>query len=198
MNMISRKLKLAPIDGEDVLAVLDSRLRELAARRDAITKQIIALEKTAAATRTEVNADVAQAEALLSGAQFVVSRDRPMSQLATLLAEREVIDRALKIGLSRQHRLATERAGEIWASHFAEIAEMEKRRVFLALELQRTNRAREKLREKLTKVGGAGFLSSDGAELLGLGHDEAVRWAAERLIADGICTVAEIERAKND
>ncbi|HEX9455020.1 MAG TPA: hypothetical protein VGA27_11685 [Candidatus Binatia bacterium] len=198
MNMIARKLKLAPIDGEDVLAVLDRRLRELAARRGDITKQIITLEKTAAATRIEVSADVGQAEALLDGAQFVASRDKPISRLSALLAEREVIDRALMIGLSRQHRLAAERAGEIWAAHFAEIAEMERKRVFLALELQRTNRAREKLREKLTRAGGAGFLSSDGVALLELGDiDDEVKWACERLVTDGIATRAEIERAKN-
>src|SRR6476620_6438208 len=105
MNMTIRKLKPAPIDGSDVLAVLDDRLRELQARRDVITKKIIALEKTTV-TRTEVSADVAQAEALLSGAEFVISRDRPMSQLTALHTERDVIDRALKLGLSRQHRLA--------------------------------------------------------------------------------------------
>src|SRR6266566_5043810 len=115
MNMTVRKLRPAPIDGDDVLAVLDSRLRELDVRREIITKQIIALEQTTAVSRTEVSADVAQAEALLDGAQFVASRDRPMSQLAALHAEREVIDRALKIGRDRKHRLATERAGQVWA-----------------------------------------------------------------------------------
>jgi hypothetical protein len=45
MNMITKKLKpaAAPVDGDDVLAVLDARLRELDARRATITKQIIAL-----------------------------------------------------------------------------------------------------------------------------------------------------------
>ncbi len=119
-------------------------------------------------------------------------------QLRALPEERKTIDRALKIGRDRQHRLATEKAGEIWADYFSQIAEIEKRRVLLALELQRINRAREKLREKITASGGAGYLSTDSAELLGLGDDEVVRWAAERLIADGICTVVEIERAKSD
>ena len=36
MNMIARKLKPAPIDGDDVLAVLDRRLHELMAR-DAVS-----------------------------------------------------------------------------------------------------------------------------------------------------------------
>jgi hypothetical protein len=198
MNMSLRKLKPALIDGSDVLGVLDERLRELQARRGIVTKQIITLEKTAAATRIDASVDVAQAEALLEGSQFVASRDKPLSLLDALLAERGVIDRALMIGLSRQHRLATERAGEIWASHFAEIAEIEKRRVFLAIKLQHANRAREKLREKLTKVGGAGYLTTDSVALLGLGDhgDDETAWAAERLIADNIVTRAEVERAR--
>jgi hypothetical protein len=198
MNMIARKLKLAPVDGSDVKAVLDARLRELDARRDVITRQIIGLEKTAGAAKTEGGADQARAEALLDGAPFVASRDKPISQLAALHAERDTIDLALKIGRSRAHQLAIERATEIWAAHFDQIAEVEKRRVMLALELQQTNRARERLREKITKAGGAGFLSTDGVDLLGLGDvDDEIRWAAERLTADGIVGRAEIERAKN-
>src|SRR6266478_5619889 len=101
MNMtVVRKLKPAPIDGGDVRAVLEDSLCELDARRDVLTKKIIALEKTTA-SRPEVSADMAQAEALLSGAEFVASRDRPMSQLSALHAERDRTDRALKIGRSR-------------------------------------------------------------------------------------------------
>jgi hypothetical protein len=150
MNMIAKKLlrtsSLAPVDGEDVLAVLDHRLRELDARRTIVTRQIITHEKTSS-ERIDPSADVGQAEAMLKGAEFVLSRERPITALARLHAERQVIDRALAIGRSRQHRLATERAGDIWANHFAEIAEMEKRRVMVVLELQRVNRDREKLRE---------------------------------------------------
>ena len=67
-------------------------------------------------------------------------------------AERKVIKNALRIGRSQYHRLATERATEVWAAHFAEIAEVEKRRVTLALELQQANRDRERLREKIAKA----------------------------------------------
>lgn len=196
MNMISRKFKPSPIDGDDVLAVLDRRLRELQARRDAITEQILLVEQTPA---TGTGAVTAQAEALLDGSKFVAASDRPISLLAALHAERDTIDQALKIGRSRQHRLATERAGEIWVSHFAEIAQIEKKRVMLALELQSVNRARETLREKLMRAGGAGYLSTDGAEFLGLGDlpEGETYWGCERLIADGIATKAEIEKAKS-
>jgi hypothetical protein len=200
MNMTLRKLKPAPIDADDVLAVLQRKLGELQARRDAITKQIIGFEKTA--VHTPENRDLSRAEALLDGEPFVVSRDRPMSQLAVLHAERNTIDEALKIGRSRAHQLEIERATEIWVAHFPEIAEIEKRRVMLALQLQKTNREREKLRETITNAGGAGYLSTDGVGLLGIGDlgdsESEVVWASERLIADGICTRAEIERAKND
>ncbi len=198
MNMIARKLKLAPIDGGDVLAVLRRRLQELQVRREVITEEIIALEKTAA-TRIDVSTNQAQAEALLDGAPFVASREKPISQLSALHAERDTIDRALKIGRSREHQLATERTTEIWAAHFDQIAEIEKRRVMRALELQATNRKRETLREKITAAGGAGFLSTDSVALLDLGRvDDEVSWAVERLIADGIATRAEIEKARSN
>lgn len=194
MNIPLRKLKTAPIDGSDVLAVLKLRLRELQSRRDVITKQIINLEATTAVSRVEVGADVAQAEALLNGEQFVASRDKPMSQLTALHAERDVIDRALKLGGSRAHQLEIERATEVWADHFDQIAAIERKRVMLALELQRVNRDRERLREKITAAGGAGYLSTNSAELLGLGELEEVRWAVERVVADGICTLSEIDK----
>jgi len=197
MNMPAKKLQPAPINGADVLAVLDRRLGELQQRRLVNIENIIATEGTVGAGRDDLGAPATeQAEALINGEKVVLSREKPLSTLAALYAELHLIDLALKIGRSRQHRLAAERAGEIWASHFAEIAEIEKRRVMLALELQATNRTRERLREKISKAGGAGFLSSDGADLLGLGAEVAeVQWAAERLIADGICSRREIERA---
>jgi hypothetical protein len=197
MNMIARKLKLAsPVDGADVLDVLDRRLRELDSRDAVLLKQQINLEKTAS---NHPVSGAAQAEALLGGAPFVASRDNPLSQLEAIHAERKVIAEALRIGRSKFHRLATERATEIWATHFAEIAEVEKRRVMLALQLQQANRDRERLREKIAKAGGAGFLSTDSVDLLGLGDrgDDETVWACERVIADGICSRAEIERAKN-
>jgi hypothetical protein len=69
----------------------------------------------------------------------------------------------------------------------------------LVFELQRVNRAREKLREKITAAGGAGFLSTDGVEFMGFGDEYAeIQWAANRLIADGIATASEIKKARSD
>ena len=194
--MIAKKLESAPVTGQDVLAVLDRRLRELAARDGALTKLIISAEKSVGASEDNLSADVTQAEAVLAGADFVASREKPLSRLLALHAERQVVRAALKIGRSRQHRLATERAVEIWQAHWSEIAGIEKRRVLQALELQAINRERERLREKIKKAGGAGFLSTDLVDLLGLGdvHGE-VDWASERVIADGIATRREIEKA---
>lgn len=195
--MVAKKSHPAPINGADVLAVLDRRLRELQQRRLAIIEDIIQAEKSGLTQRDDVAADAATAEALLDGGEFVVSHQGRMSRLAALHAELAAIDAALKVGGSRQHRLAAERAGEVWASYFAEIAEIERRRVFLALDLQATNRRREVLRDRIIKAGGAGFLSTDGVDLLGITHEE-VRWAAERLISDGVATHREIEKATSD
>jgi hypothetical protein len=201
MNMNVRKLEpVQTADGGDVLAVLERRLSQLEARRTAITQAIITLERTASTAREGVTADeVARAEALLDGRVVTFPTEKQVPEIAKLYAERNLVDRALTIGRSKQHKLATEKAGEIWAAHFAEISELEKKRIALALELQKINRAREALRQKITRAGGAGFLSSDGVDLLGLGdvHDE-VRWAAERLVADGICSRAEIEKASRN
>ena len=65
---------------------------------------------------------------MLRGEEFN-ARDKTISELDALIARRQVRALALKIGQSKQHRLATERAGEIWASHFTEIAAVEKQRV---------------------------------------------------------------------
>src|SRR5450759_4044780 len=186
MNII-RKSPSAAADRDRAISDLISRLRELDVRDLDALEQIIATEKTTGSAQVEAGSDMAQAEALLEGKKFVASREKPVSQLAALHAERKVIARAVKIGGSRLHLLTTARSAEIWASHFSEIAEMEKKRVFLALELQRTNRARTKLREKIaTEARGPGFLTTDGVDILGFGdvHDE-IQWAATRLVADG-------------
>jgi hypothetical protein len=198
MSMIPKKSPSAAADADRAIADLERRLRELNARDAAVLEQIIQVEKTTGPP-VDAGTDLAQAEALLEGKKFVAPRDKPISQIAALYAERKVIAHALKIGGTRLHGLTTARSAEIWASHFAEIAEVEKKRVFLALELQRTNRAREKLRARIDKAGGAGYLSTDGIDLLGFGdvHDE-ISWATNRLVADGIATRSEIEKARSD
>ena len=200
--MIPKKFQSAsaPADADRVIADLISRLRELDARDRDVLKTIITVEKTTTSAQVEAGADLTQAEALLKGDKFVASRERPVSQLAALYAERKALAHASKIGEARLHLLTTTRSAEIWANHFAEIAEIEKRRVFLALELQRLNRARTKLRERIaTEARGPGFLSTDGVDLLGFGdvHDE-IQWAVNRLVADKITTKAEIEKARSD
>jgi hypothetical protein len=196
MSMIPKK---SPSDSDRAIADLTSRIGEMTAREKELLERQITIETTTGASKSEVGADAAQTEALLNGTPFVASRDRPMSQLSEIVAERAALARALKIGAERLSRLTTERAERIWATHFAEIAEIEKRHVMLVFELQRTNRAREKLREKITKAGGAGFLSTDGVEFLGFGDEYAeIQWAANRLISDGVATRAEIEKARSD
>ena len=199
MNIV-RKSPSAAADRDRAISNLISRLRELDARDRDVLEQIIAIEKTTGSAQVEAGADMAQAEAMLEGKKFVASREKPVSQLAALHAERKAIAHAVKIGGSRLQLLTTARSAKIWAAHFSEIAEIEKRRVFLALELQRLNRARTKLREKIaTEARGPGFLTTDGVDILGFGdvHDE-IQWAANRLIADGIATRAEIAKARSD
>jgi hypothetical protein len=131
-----RKLKstAAPVIAEDEINVLARRVAELDARDAAITGRILHLEKTTS-TKLDRSADVAAAEALLGGEQFDARHSRePMTELAALHAEREVVRRALKLGRDRLHRLKEARAEEIWASYFNEIAEIERRRVLLAIE----------------------------------------------------------------
>jgi hypothetical protein len=197
MNMMIQKPKSAsPVNGADLLAALERRIKEMSADDRSDLELQIALEKSA---RPEgvFAADVAQANALIDGEEFV-PRAHAISALATVMARRKTRALALKIAHSKQHQMATELAGEIWAAHFPEIAELEKRRVLVALELQRVNRAREKLRDKIAALGGSGFLPTDSVDLLGLGdRDEEVKWACERLIDDGIASRGEIAKARS-
>jgi hypothetical protein len=188
------KIQATPVTPADELAALDRRLAELQAQDSRTLKRVLELEKTTA-HRDDGGADLKQAEALLDGREFVASREVPLSLLGSLYSKRKTIKRALEIGLSRRDRLASAIAAEIWASYGSQIAELERHRIFLALSLQRADREREALREKITRAGGQGILPSDGPEFLGLGHrDDEVAWGAGRLIADGICTKKEIEK----
>jgi hypothetical protein len=100
-----RKLKstAAPVSVEDEINVLARRVAELDERDSALTRQIVHLEKTTS-SKLDRSGDVAAAEALLGGEKFDATRNRaPISELAALHAEREVVRRALKIG--RRQRL---------------------------------------------------------------------------------------------
>jgi hypothetical protein len=140
---------------EAELAALNRRIPEMDARAGEVLKIKINLEKTSAtADNFAASSNQAAAEALLAGAPFVATRERPVSPLDAILAEEKTLAHASKIGNARRHILMTERVERIWAAHFSEIAAIEKRRVMLAFELQRINRAREVLREKVAKAAG--------------------------------------------
>ncbi len=137
--------------------------------------------------------------AVLAGQPFVATREKPVSPLESTLAYRRTLAAAIKMGSERRSVLSIERSDRIWASYSAETAAIEKRRMMLVFELQRTNRARETLRAKITAAGGTGYLATDGIELLGLRDEFAeIQWAANRLIADKIASLAEIEKARSD
>ena len=188
----------APPNGAAVLAVLERRLKELQARDGELCKLQIKLEKQ---SREPKPTRDPKAEALLQGSEFApdaVPAYLVPSQLDNVRAERATISRALDLGYRQHTELMLKRAGDIYAEHFPEIAKLEKERVLAALKLQAVDRARERLRERLVKLGGGNVLPTDGPRLLDLGDlEDDVTWIVNRAIADGIMTKSEIERAKN-
>jgi hypothetical protein len=197
--MATKKTESIAAD-EAEIAALDRRIPEMTVRALEVLEIRINLEKTSAtADNFRASSDQAAAEAMVAGAPFVATRERAVSPLDAIIKEGKTLELALKIANARRSSLGAARAERIWASFSAAIAEIEKRRMMLVFELQRTNRAREALREKIQKAGGAGYLSTDGVEFLGFGDEYAeIQWAANRLIADGIATKAEIEKARSD
>jgi hypothetical protein len=195
MNMIAKLIP--PITGDDVVAVLKNRLRELDARDSELTTRIVAME---GGTRRS-DAAVTQAERaarILDGESFDPSYRPPMAQLTALHAERDLVRKALAIGQSRLQEELLRCGTEIWARHFSEIARIEKRRVFLAMELQRVNVAREHLREKLIEAGAPGHLPTDSIDLLELPrNDDEVHRAGDRLVQHKVATSREIEAEKS-
>src|SRR5579872_2507700 len=111
MNVLARK-PTAPADTDDVLAVLEKRLRELDADDKSTTEEILLIEKTVG-NRTDSSADTERAEALLDGETLSPSSEKPIPRLTALHAKRDLIRRALDIGRSRAHRLAIEKATQI-------------------------------------------------------------------------------------
>ena len=201
MNIMSnvRKLKssAAPVSVDDEIAALERRHAELGTEDRADTELLNQLEK-ASASSVDASADHAEAEAFLKGEKFDPRRARPIPEIEAVRARRDVRRRAMKIAQDRLHKLREARAEQISASFFNEVAALEKQRVLTAIQLQKINRRREELREKIAAAGGGPFLMTDGAELLGIGdrQDDEVAWGVARLIADGAATAAEIERVK--
>jgi hypothetical protein len=200
MSIISnvRKLKpaAAPVSLEDEIAALDRRIFEMEAEGRAEHEVLVQQEKMSL-SKLAASADLAEAEAFLKGEKFDPTRARPMPEVAALRAKAEVRRRAIKIAQDRLHKLREARAEQISASFFNEVAALEKQRVMLAIELQKINRKRETLREKITAAGGGPFLMTDGADLLGLGDRiDEVSWAVDRLVADAAATRAEIDKAR--
>lgn len=110
-------------------------------------------------------------------------------EIAALRRGQEVLFQQLAefraLGIRRQPTIE-----DIWENHSREIAEIEKRRVILALKLQRVNREREFLREKITAAGGGskGRFHTDHVDLLGqgLGQSDEVFLALKRLLDDHV------------
>jgi hypothetical protein len=195
---ILKKLKSADDPAEDQIGILQRRLAELDARDRALTQKILDSEKSAV-SKSGRNNDVAAAEALLDGKLFDARAQLPLSDLMVLHKERDGVRLALKIGRDRLARLMEARAEAITASFLGEITQIERQRVSAALELQKINRKRETLRDKIREAGGNAYLPTDGAALLEIGdRQDEVAWSIERVIADGIMTAVELERMKAD
>lgn len=143
----------------------------------------------------EVDAD---AEAILESGKIVATRDRPLSRRFVINDRRMRVKRAITLGNARIEALRLQLSALVYNQYFPEIAALEKRRILLALELQRVNRQREQLRGSLRAAGGGPFLPLDDADLLGLGdREEEVRWATARALEDRILTKGEVEKAKH-
>jgi hypothetical protein len=199
MNTTAKILPLAPANAEEGLGRLRRRVGDLSARRDALNQLIIEAENTVGAAGGYFNPGLEQVEALLEGKKFIPSRERSFSHVEALRVEYNAVEAALKLGNARLHQQVTERAVAIWASYQSEISKIEMRRVTLAVQLQRTNDEREQLREKIIARGGAGNFCTDGVDFLGLTErNDDIQWAVERLIADGVCTRREIEKASSN
>lgn len=184
----------SPISGQDVLDVLTRRLAFLETERKGKHETLLGLEKTNAGRTT--SPDVDKANALLDGEPLVVGQVM-LSQIAALREEIRIIDNALRIGRLRHEQLSAERAGEIWAAHFEEISSLEKARLDAALEIQKINRKREVLRDKLREAGAGPFLPSDNVELLGPGDRvDEVAEAAERLVWAKVIAPSYLEKAR--
>lgn len=174
---------------KDVIAELGGRLKRIEA-----DKNVLVQEREAHVKRSSDTFNLTKhARALLDGDGYDPNAD-PLSTIATINKTVAVMDQALHLGRLEMSRLLEDRSAAIWAEHFQEIRELERRRLMAAWELQDLNRQRERLREKLQKAEAGSHLPGDGDELLGIGdrHDE-LRWVAERLLSASVITDSEFK-----
>ncbi|WP_369723866.1 hypothetical protein AB8Z38_07370 [Bradyrhizobium sp. LLZ17] len=191
-----RKKTASLVDYEDApLAALDRKIAKIESDDQALFEVQLSLEESSGGGTASRLTDAARA--LLDGTDYDPTANS-ISQLEIVCKKRAVYRRAFEIGRVAREHLLVERGDRIFASFSSEIAEIERRRIMAALDLQRINRQREQLRENIRSAGGGGSLPTDGRELLGVGetYDEEVNWCVERLIAAGIVSSAEIEKAK--
>ncbi|MGY4504212.1 DNA-binding protein [Bradyrhizobium sp. GM24.11] len=199
ITAIRKRNVASPVDDgeDDRLSVLERQLAKIEADDKALFEVQLSLEENSGGVGSTSRLTEA-ARALLDGSDYDPNANS-ISQLEMVRKKRAVSRRAMEIGCIDRDRLLIERAEKIFASFSVDVAEIERRRIMAALELQGINRQRERLREKIRSAGGGGSLPSDGRDLLGLGesYDEEVNWCVERIIASGVATRAEIERARS-
>ncbi|MFB9262276.1 hypothetical protein ACFFWD_03690 [Bradyrhizobium erythrophlei] len=194
---LRKKPVAAPVDGEvDRLAALERQLAKIEADDKALFEVQLALEESSSGFSASRLTEAARA--LLSGTDYDPTANS-ISQLEIVRKKRAVYLRAQEIGRFERNQLLIERAEKIFASFSADVAEIERRRIMMVLELQRINREREQLRENIRSAGGGGSLPTDGIELLGIGDRQDEIWeCCERAIARGVVSRAEIEKARSD
>jgi hypothetical protein len=191
--MISRKSKPVVVSLADAaLAKLDERMKTLAKQDEALREADKSMEHSGG--RSSITED---AKAVLAGGDFDPTAN-PLSQREFVQKKRAVISRAMQLGNSERERLLIERAATVWSEFFEEIAELERRRLLAALTVQKLNREREELRERIRLAGGGLYLPGDGFEMLGIGEraDDEPLVLGDRLVGTGVMTPAEWEHAK--
>src|SRR4051794_6072551 len=198
MNLIARKPNPVPTASmpnhkfpimDEVIAELAGRLKKIEADRTVLVREREALVKRSSDTFNLTK----HAKALLAGDAYDPNAD-PLSTIAIINKKIAVMDQALHLGNLEMSRLLEDLSAAIWAEHFEEIREIERRRLMAAWALQDMNLQRERLREKLLKAKAGPHLPGDGQDLLGIGdrHDE-LHWVAERLLSASVITDSEFK-----
>lgn len=192
---------LTGADLDDFIA--DVRMPALWAERDDISAQLARLFQSigyAEDSQWEEDKDATAVQRLLSGGEAKVQApEMPSAALHHhLKIRRRNIDRALHLARPYAERSRERRQAVVVAAHRAEIVEVERERVLLAIKLQAINRKRDTLRNLVSARGGCGVvLPTDSIDLLDVGYgDDDVDRATKRVLADGILTQSEVNHAK--